>query len=295
MDISFELYKIFYHAAKLQSFSQAAQKLHITQSAVSQSIKKLEKELGGQLFFRKNRRVLLTWEGELLFKHIEQAFNFIKTAEHKFLEMKNLNVGEIRIGVSDTICKYYLIPHLEKFYNQYPNIKIQVINRTSSQILELLKIGTLDMGIATLPINDETIQTQNFIEVEDIFVASEKFSRLKNTKISLEQLSQYPLLMLDKSSMTRKNIDIYFKQKNINITPEIELENIDLLIEFARIGLGIAYVLKESASQEIRNGQIFEIQIADKLPRRKLGICTIKNVPLSLAAKKFIDTMITVG
>ncbi len=295
MDINFELYKIFYHAAKLQSFSQAAQKLHITQSAVSQSIKNLEKELGGQLFFRKNRRVVLTWEGELLFRHIEQAFNFIKTAEHKFLEIKNLNVGEIRIGVSDTICKYYLVPQLEKFYNQYPNIKIQVINRTSSQIHDLLKKGIIDIGIITLPIEDKAIHTQFFIEVDDIFVASEKFSELKNSKVSLQQLSQYPLLMLDKSSRTRTNIDSLFNEQKINITPEIELENIDLLIEFARIGLGIAYVLKESALQEIEKGQLFEIKINKKLPRRKLGICTIKNVPLSLAAKKFIDSIVLVG
>lgn len=289
MDIHFELYKIFYHAAKLQSFSQAAEKLFITQSAVSQAIKNLEKALGGQLFFRKGRKVHLTWEGELLFKHIEQAYNFIKTAEHKFQEVKNLDVGEIRIGVGDTICKYFLIPYLEKFYNQYPNIKIQVINRTSSAILEQLRNGLLDLGIATLPVNDKNILVQNFITVEDIFVACDRFSDLKGVTVTPERLAEYPILMLDKSSATRRNIDLFLEQRNLTLTPEIELEDIDLLVEFARIGLGIAYVLKESALDAIRSHQLFEIKLAEKLPPRQLGLCTLKKVPLSLAAGKFIE------
>jgi DNA-binding transcriptional LysR family regulator len=289
MNVNFELYKIFYHCAKLQSFSNAAKKLFITQSAVSQAIKNLESELGGQLFFRKGRKVILTWEGEMLFKHIEQAYNFIKTAESKLQEVRNLDVGEVRIGVSDTICKYFLIPHLEKFYGQYPNVKIQVLNRTSRQILELLKNGLLDLGIATMPVQEENIQVEEFIEVEDVFVACHQFSHLRNGKVSLQQLAEYPLLMLDKNSSTRRNIDLHFKQKGITITPEIELESVDLLVEFARIGLGIAYVLKESAQAEIENSKLFLLDVAGTLPTRKLGICTVRDVPLSLAAGKFIQ------
>lgn len=288
MDINFELYKIFYHVAKNKSFSDAATKLHVSQSAISQSIKSLEKKTGSQLFYRKTREIKLTSEGEILFKHIEQAYNFIKTAESKLLESQNLENGEIRIGVSDTICKYYLIDPIEKFVQKHPKVKVQVINRTSHQIVDLLKEGIIDFGIATLPVDNKGIIIENYMTVEDIFVASNKFIELSNKPISLKELSSYPLLMLDKNSSTRQNIDSFFQKKNLNLVPEIELESIDLLLEFAKIGLGIAHVLKESAIPFFDKGELFEIKLKEKLPLRKLGIITMKNVPLSRTSSEFI-------
>lgn len=289
MDINFELYKIFYHTAKEQSFSEAAQKLFISQSAVSQAIKNLEEKIGGQLFFRKTRSIRLTPEGEILFKHVEQAYNFIKSAEYKLSQVQSMLSGEIRIGVSDTICKYFLIPHLKKFNTLYPNVKIQVINRTSSQILGILKNGLIDFGIATLPVNDKSFSSEAYLEVEDIFVASNKFIGLKEKKLSLKELCVYPILLLEKNSSTRHNLDSFLNRTGIEIIPEIELESVDLLLEFAKIGIGISHVLRQSALSSIGKGELFEINIIEKLPTRKLGIVTINDVPLSHAAKEFID------
>lgn len=289
MDINFELYKIFYHVAKNNSFSEAAVKLHVSQSAISQAVKNLEDKTGSQLFFRKTREIKLTSEGQMLFKHIEQAYNFIKTAESKLLESQNLENGEIRIGVSDTICKYYLIDPIDRFIQKHPKVKVQVINRTSNQIQDILKEGIIDFGIVTLPVHSKGITVENYISVEDIFVACNKFIELLNKPISLKELSVYPLLMLDKSSSTRQNIDSFLQKKGLNLIPEIELESIDLLLEFARIGLGIAHVLKESSHTFIDKGELFQITLKDKLPLRKLGIITMKNVPLSRTSNEFIN------
>lgn len=288
MDINFELYKIFYHVAQYKSFSDAATKLHVSQSAISQAVKNLENKTGSQLFYRKTREVKLTSEGEILFKHIEQAYNFIKTAENKLLELQNPESGEIRIGVSDTICKYYLIDPIDKFMQKHPKVKIQVINRTSHQILNILKEGKIDFGIVTLPVHSKGIAVKNYISVEDIFVASNKFIELSQRPVSLQELSSYPLLMLDKNSSTRQNTDSFFQKKHLNLVPEIELESIDLLLEFAKIGLGIAHVLKESALAFINKGELFEIKLKERLPVRKLGIVTMKNVPLSRTSSEFI-------
>ncbi|MCX8131099.1 MAG: LysR family transcriptional regulator [Clostridia bacterium] len=289
MDINFELYKIFYYAGKYGSFSTAAEQLFISQSAVSQSIKNLEEKLGSPLFHRKTRSVKLTREGELLFKHIEQAFNFIKIAESKLSEIQNMSAGEIRIGVGDTICKYFLIPHLENYSRLYPKVKIQVINRTSSQILSTLKKGIIDVGIVTLPVTDQSISVDDFIPVQDIFVACNKFSQLKNKKVGIRDLAGYPLLMLEKDSATRRNLDSVLGRYGINPTPELELESIDLLVEFAKIGLGIAHVLKESAEESIRNKELFQVKTDIDLPERNLGIATMKDMPLSHAAAEFIS------
>lgn len=291
MDINFELYKIFYHVADSESFSSAAEKLFISQSAVSQSVKHLEDKLGSILFYRNTRKVKLTREGELLYKHIEQAYNFIKTAESKLIEMQNMDSGEIRIGVGDTICKYFLVPHLENFTHLYPKVKIQVINRTSSQILSTLKRGVLDFGIVTLPVTDQSVSVENFIYVEDIFVAGDKFSDLKGRKVKFKELMVFPLLMLEKDSATRRNLDSFLNTHGINIVPELELESIDLLVEFARIGLGIAHVLKQSAEISIKNRELFEIEPEIELPKRGLGIVTMKDMPISRAAMELINLL----
>lgn len=292
MDINFELYKIFYHVASNSSFTDAAAKLHVSQSAISQAIKNLEEKTGSQLFFRKTREIKLTAEGKLLFKHIEQAYNFIKTGENKLLEAQNLENGEIRIGVSDTICKYYLINEIGRFIRKHPKVKIQVINRTSHQIKDILKEGKIDFGIVTLPVYEKGFVVENFQWVEDIFVASDKFIELRGKKVSLQELSRYPLLMLDRNSATRRNLDLFVQKKGLNLIPEIELESIDLLVEFAKIGLGIAHVLKESAKSFIDKGDLFKVELKEKLPLRRLGIITTKDVPVSRTSAEFINFLI---
>lgn len=295
MDIPFDLYKIFYHAAKHLNYTQAAQELFITQSAVSQAIKSLEKQLGNPLFYRQGRSMKLTWEGQLLYEHVEKAYHLIKSAESKFQEINNLEIGEIRIGASDTICKYFLMTFLEKFTEQYPGVKIRVTNRTSPQLVNLLKSGGLDLAIITLPISNADIQVEPFMEVKDIFVASPKFASLRNKIISIDSLTRYPILLLEGKSATRRNLDRYLEQHGINIVPEIELESNDLLVDFARIGLGIACVLRESALEEIEKGNLFEVKIKEGLPSRKLGICFMKNLSLSRAALAFIQMLQSVS
>jgi len=292
MDINFELYKIFYYCAQNKSFSIAAKKLFITQSAVSQSIKSLEKRLGVTLFFRKSRSIQLTSEGELLYSYASQAFNFLKAAEIKLQEIEGLRAGEIRIGVSDSICKYFIMPYIKQFGQKYPNVAIKVINRTTPQLLEVLKNGLVDIAISTLPVTQEVFSSVPFINVKDIFVASHRFSELKNKAVPLSTLTKYPLVMLQSDSSTRKSIDAFFSSNGLVCSPEIELESLELLVEFAKIGTGIAYVLKESAVDLIESGDLFEIQTEECLPLREVGIVKMKNVLLSKAVNTFIDILL---
>lgn len=294
MDINFELYKIFYHAADSGSFSKAAERLHITQSAVSQSIRNLEERTGQILFSRKARKISLTAEGAVLFKHIEQAYNFIKAGENRLNELKNLESGIIRLGAGDTVCKYFLVPILEKFIKIYPNVKLNVINRTSSQLIALLKGGLLDLCIVTLPVDDPDVDVHGFRQVEDVFIASTRFKELRGRDVSLAELCGYPLMLLQDASRTRKNLDSFLSARSIHVKPEIELESIDLLVDFARIGLGVSHVLKESALASINKGDLFIVKTIEKLPKRKLGTAIVKNVPLPHAAAVLAKMLETV-
>jgi DNA-binding transcriptional LysR family regulator len=291
MDVNFELYKVFHTVAKTGSFSAAARELYISQSAVSQSIKNLEECTGSLLFVRGPRRVKLTAVGEMLYSHVEQACNLLNKAESKIREMQSLDLGEVKIGVGDTILRYLLIPFLQKFIQDYPNIKLKIINRTSLGIINSIKTGAVDLGIVTMPISDNDIDAAELCEVEDVFIASSRFSSLENRPVSLEELAAYPLMLLQKESSTRKNLDSFFISKGIEITPEIELESMDLLIELARIGLGIAYVLKECAIQFVEKKQLFILQLKEPSPKRQLAIASLKSVPLSPAAQAFREKL----
>ncbi len=291
MDINFDLYKVFYQVAASGSFSEAAAKLFISQSAVSQAIKNLEQKLGSQLFMRQARHLQLTPEGEILLTHVGQAYNLIKSAETKLSEMQNLETGIIRIGASDTVCRYYLLPYLERFSRDYPKIKIQFLNRTSPQLMGALKEGIIDFAIVTLPISEENLTVEKLITVTDVLVSSSHFSALQGHKITWEELAHYPLLLLEKNSATRRNFDNFLKRQGIRIVPEIELENVELLVEFAKIGLGIAHVVRESIQESVEKGQLFIVEPQQSLPQRQLGMITSKNMPLSRAGQKFVQQL----
>ena len=192
MDINLELYKVFYYVAYKKSFSSAAKKLFISQSAVSQAIRQLEQKLDCSLFFRNTKRVTLTHEGQALFTYIEQAFNFIKSGEKMLVDMNSLVSGEIMIGASDTICKYYLIPYFKIFNEKYPGIKIKVTNRTSSKCIDLLKNGSVDFSVVNIPLTKEfpQLEFRDTRAVQDVFIAGSSYAHLKNKKLHLKDLEQ---------------------------------------------------------------------------------------------------------
>lgn len=289
MNINYELYKVFYYVAKNLSFSEASNRLFLSQSAVSQSIKTLEKNLNTTLFYRSTKKVTLTHEGTLLLKHIEPAINLIRSGESHISETQTLDRGVIHLGASDTICKYILIPYLQQFHSDYPNIHIQVTNRTSIKCVDLLRQGTVDFIITNLP-NKNISSSMNitvFQEFNDVFIAGNKFENLHNRILSLQELSNYPLLMLEKNTTTSHYIYDIFNSHHINVKPEVELGSIDLLVELAKINLGISFVPDYCVSDSL-----IPLKIKEILPKRQLAIVTNKNIPLSFAAKKFISYMV---
>ncbi len=202
MDINYELYKVFYHVAVTLSFSEASKQLFISQSAVSQSIKVLERKLNQPLFIRSTKKVQLTPEGEILLKHIEPAMNLIKKGENQLLEAHTLNGGQLRIGASDTICRYYLVPYLNRFHKEYPNIHIKVINQTSIECARFLENGQADFIITNYPNSalPGNLNTRVINEFHDVFAASRTAFPLEGKPITLESLLAYPIMMLDRKA-----------------------------------------------------------------------------------------------
>ncbi|MBD0383794.1 LysR family transcriptional regulator [Paenibacillus sedimenti] len=286
-----ELYQVFYITAKAGSLSKAAEELYITQPAVTHSIKQLEAKLGGQLFVRTPKGVILTTEGQTLFTYIEQAYHFILNGERKISEMHQLTDGEVKIGAGDTLCKHYLLPHLKTFHESFPKIKIQVTNRTTAETITLLKEGKIDIGIVNLPISDHQIEVQESIAIHDCFITGETYKHLSEKPISLEDVLRHPVILLEKGSSTRAYLDQFASEQGLAFMPEIELGSVDLLVEFARNGFGIAGVIKEFIKQELDDHSLYEIQLNKPIPPRKVGIIKLKSTPLSAAARRFYETL----
>jgi DNA-binding transcriptional LysR family regulator len=286
---NFELYRVFYHVAKNGNITKAAQALYITQPSVSYSIKQLEEQLGLQLLKRNSKGVSLTSEGEALFKYVEQAYIFLTAGERKMEEMKQLHSGEVKVGASDSLCKHYLLPYLRSFHEAFPDIQIRLSHGKTPEIVQRLREGQIDCAVVHLPIDETQLAVREGLTIHDCFVAGEKYRHLAQTVISLKQLLDYPIILLSHNSNTRNFVNDYAARQGLTITPEIELGSIDLLIEFARIGLGISFITKEFITAELESEMLFEIQLEEPISPRKVGIATLKDVPLSLAAHQFID------
>jgi DNA-binding transcriptional LysR family regulator len=288
MSINSEWYRVFYWTAAKGSLSKAAEHLHITQPAISHTLKQLESQLGGQLFFRTPKGVELTKEGEVLFTHIEQAFRLMEIGEKKIAEMHNLDSGEINIGASDTLCKHFLLPYLERFHLDYPNVRIHVTNRTTPETLSLLKGGLIDFGIVNLPASDSKVTLKESLSLNECLVGGAAYASLAERPFMLEDLARFPLLMLEPGGSIRRFLDRYASSYGITLQPEFELGSIDLIIQFVRSGFGLAFIAREYVSDELETGQLFEIPLFPAVPERHIGIATLSGTPLSSASKRFL-------
>ena len=218
MDINYELYKVFYYVATTLSFSDASKQLFISQSAVSQSIKALEKKLNQTLFTRSTKKVQLTPEGEILLRHIEPAMHLIQRGETQLADSASTG-GQIRIGASDTICRYFLVPYLERFHNAFPNTHIKVTNQTSMKCVDLLESGQVDLIVINYPNShlNNFYTIKEIAKFKDVFVANHTFSELKEKKTSFKDLLKYPILMLEKQTTTSEYLHSLFQQHQLDL------------------------------------------------------------------------------
>ena len=288
MDINYELYKVFFYVASTLSFSEASKQLFISQSAVSQSIKALENKLGQTLFVRSTKRVQLTPEGEILLRHIEPAMNLIKRGEMQLID-SSATGGQIRIGASDTICRYFLVPYLERFHREFPNAHIKVTNQTSMKCVDLLEAGQVDLIVINYPNShlSNLYSLKKIATFRDVFVANQAFAELKNKKITFKELLDYPVLMLEKQTTTSEYLHSLFQKHQLDLVPEVELSSNDLLLDLAKIGLGIAFVPDYCIPKD--KDDLFYVETEEPLPNRELAIVYNHNIPISNVVLEFLN------
>ena len=242
--VNLELYRVFYTVAKCGSLTKAAEQLYISQPAVSQAIKQLETQLGGKLFNRTHKGMELSETGgKQIFAGVEKALKLLDDAESKYVELKDTATGMVRICASDTVATHFLLPIIKEYHEKYPNVNLILQNGTSSETIELLKHNKGDIGFVNLPIDDTDINLSNTVmQLHDTFVCSERFKELTEGVVDLKRLQDYPLLMLELSTATRQAIVSFAHSQGIHLHPEIELASLELMVELAKMGIGIACI-----------------------------------------------------
>ncbi|MCI8326888.1 MAG: LysR family transcriptional regulator [Lachnospiraceae bacterium] len=292
MDINLEYYKIFYYVGKLKSITLAAEELSISQPAVSQAIKQLENTLGSALFVRTSRGVRFTAEGEVLYSYIKRGYETIRFGEKKFLELLDLEEGELCIGASDMTLQFYLLEHLEKFHEKYPKIRVTVKNAPTPKTLKMLQEGVIDFGVVSTPISKRMdLKFQKVRDIQDIFVVGKKFQKYSGKQMSYQELERLPLICLEGVTSTRAYVEKFLKEQGVSLRPEFELATSAMLIQFAVKGFGVASVVEDFALEALEKGEIFCLQFDRVIPKRHFCIVTDEKIPISAAAKRFLELL----
>ena len=289
---NYEHYKIFCKIVECKSISKAASQLYVSQPAVSLAIKQLESNLNVQLFFRTQKGVTLTTEGEILYNYVKQGCTIINIGEEKMKELTQLQSGEINIGASDMTLRLFLLPYIEQFHKNYPSVKIKITNATTPETLQHLREGVIDFGVVSAPVEPvATFSFKNVKSVKDILIVGEAFKELsKEPKVSIHDLQKYPFIMLERGTSTRKYIEKFFKENDVEIVPEIELATSDLIIDFVKRGIGIGFILEDFVADELDRGNLYRVNLSPDLISRQFYIVTHANIPLTTAAKKLIES-----
>ena len=290
MVANLEYYKVFYQVVKCGSVTKAAEVLSLSQPAVSQSIKQLEKMLGVILLNRTPRGIVPTAEGRLLFSYVEKGYEQFEIGERQLASLCNLERGEIKIGASDMTLRFFLLPYLEKFHEKYPNVRVSVTNGPTPATMELLRDGKIDFGVISGPQPaEEGMEMLPVRQIEDIFVAGYKYENYCSKAQPLCVLEELPLILLEENSSTRKNVPRFLESRDVHVTPEFELATSDMIVQFALRNLGVGCVVRDFAKEGLENGSLKEIKFDAAFPKRELLVVTDERKLTSVAAGRLLE------
>ncbi len=286
MNVDLELYKVFYVVAKNKHMTRASEELHISQPAISQSIKKLEDQLGGTLFLRSNKGMELTEEGKMFYEYVKGALELIGNAENEFTSFKDLSKGEIKVGCSTTLTKLILMDALENFHKDYPNININIVNGLTSNLINDLKLGKLDFVIFNESnVKENNLYLEKIKELKQGFIYNPDYYT-DNVK-TFSDLNKLPLILQNGESNGRKLLDYIALQEHVKLIPRMEVVSQELISEFANIGLGVGFVIIDLANRNFKN--LKELEINKTIPNINVYLALNKSVLLTFASKKFLE------
>lgn len=278
-------YKIFLAVAECKSISKAAASLYISQPAVSITIRKLEENLNATLFIRKPKGVELTENGRKLYDSAKRALNILSDAEDRLKGQQS--TGYLRIAASNVLCKYFLMPYLKEFTLFYPDTDVSITCTSSATACSMLEQCDIDLALAAKPENLGTATYHSLGMIEYIFVCTPAYRNKLNC--TNDEIFEYgKIMLLDKDNVSRRHLNSYYARNNIRPLHILEVNEMALLIEFAKMGLGVSCVVKQFVEKELNTGALMEITLSKPILPREIGFLYHLLQPVNENVLRFI-------
>lgn len=291
--MTLDYYRIFYYVAKYKSFSKAAQILHNNQPNISRTMNNIESEFGCKLLVRSHSGISLTPEGEQLFEHVSIAIEQLYQGENELIANKTLEHGHISIGVSETALNLFLLSKLEQFHKNYPQVKLKISNHSSTQAVDALEKGLVDIAIVTSPIDiKKPLFSTVLYPFEEILIGGKEYQHLSQSTFNVQDLANYPLITLGKNTSTHTYYSRLFLNAQIPLHTELEVATADQILPLVKHNLGIGFYPKELIKNDLEKETIFEIDMNIKNPKREILLVQDRTHTTNIATHKFIQTLI---
>lgn len=291
-DFNLEYYKAFYYAAKLGSYSKAADALFLTQPTISHTIHRLEETLGSVLFYRTSHGMVLTPEGELLYSHVEKAFNLLEAGKTKLARFASMETQDLFVGATETGLVHFLLPRLSEFQKNHPNISVHIKGCNSAELIKMLKEGSIDIAIGVTPIDDDPGLSVIYLqEFQDVFIAGSSFSQFADRTVEPEELVNQPLVFSGGASSSFANIHTWFTQQHLDLKPQYSVITTSFVLPFVQNNLAIGFVPDLFANQWADDGNLHILNLSSNPPKRQIFLATNDSMLLSMSSLAFMNLM----
>ncbi len=285
--MEFDQLKGFYQVAKLRSFTEAAQKLYLTQPAISLQVKALEEELREKLFERVGRKIKLTHAGEILLRMAEEIVGKMDEIRATMGELQALERGRFILGTSDTTSLYFIPELIKEFRGAHPSIELQMVNRISQEVIRRVVDCEVDLGIVSLPVVEPRLEVVALIRHPLVCIVSLDHHLAGRKLVRPGDLAGEPMIALERDSTTRRKIDSYLSENGIEPRTVIELGSFEIIKKFVGIGLGVSIVPERAASSG--TDCVRAIPFAKSPPHIDLGAVYRKDRFLPHPARAFLE------
>jgi LysR family transcriptional regulator, transcriptional activator of the cysJI operon len=286
-----ENFKIFSDLVESQSFSRAAKINGITQSAVSQQMRAMEKHFNVLIVDRAQKHFRLTTEGQKIYEAARQFLQLYDQLSSELQEMRKTISGEIHISTIYSIGLHELPSYVKTFLKDYPSVNIRVEYRRSNMVYEDVLHNAADLGLVAFPVKHRQIEIIPFMEDQLVLVCAPKHPLANRKEVAIEELSGFEFIGFDQDIPTRKATDLLFKEHKIDIKPVREFDNIETVKRAVEIDAGIAIVPEATVMQEVSQRLMCRLQIKGRKLVRPLAIIHRKGRVLTPALKQFIQLL----
>ncbi len=280
----------FFEIAREGSFTRAADKLFLTQPAISLQIKALEEELGEVLFERQRKGIRMTPAGEILYGRAQEVFERLEMAREEIAALQDELQGLLVIGTSDTNCTYILPPVLQEFRTEYPRVEIDIRNRMSPEVVHLVLDNEVDFGLTTLPVRQRSLVSETLFQRRDVLICQPDHAFGRRKYVRLQELVEYPLLALERGSTSRQLMEDAFRQTEVTPQVGMNLGSIEVIKCFVEVGMGIALVPEVAVTEEVEAGRLVAIRVRG-LKARSIGLIEHQGRRRSPAAQAFLEML----